>query len=187
MQSITESATMTTTIIRSEDGRHRYLLKKEWFPDKKQAMLIMLMAGSANAVAIDTTTMLVVANLHKLDFGGVSIVNLFSTPDKDTDEENDRIIQSAAAEAETIIFGFGTGAATNPAAQRRIAEVLELLKQYQANAFCIASPAGKSGLHPLAPALRESWRLVPWMSKPDEAAHEDFAKNPPKRKGKGVA
>lgn len=180
--SVTEHATMQTTITRSEDGKHRYLLSKVWDGSKKQAMLIMLCAGSANAVTLDTTTMLVVKNLHKLGFGGVSICNLFSTPDRETDQENDKVIQLEAKEAETIIFGWGTGSATNPAAQRRIAEVLEMLKPYQSHTYCIASPAGKSGLHPLAPALRESWSLVPWI-RPDETAPEETAKPPTQKRG----
>lgn len=173
---ITETATMETTVIRSEDGAHRYLLSKVWGKDKPQAMLIMLCAGTADTVVLDTTCMLVVKNLHLLSFGGVSICNLFSTPDKDTDEENDRIILQTAMKAETIIFAWGTGSATNPTAQRRIAEILEMLKPYQKHTYCIAAPNGKSGLHPLAPTLRACWTLVPWI-KPDEAAPKENAKN----------
>ncbi len=173
--SITATSTMETTIMRSEDGAHRYLLSKEWDAKKPQAMLIMLCAGTANAVDVDMTTMLVVKNLHQLDFGGVSICNLFSTSGKETDEENDRIILNAAMNSETIIFGWGTGSATNPMTQRRISEVLELLRPYQKQTYCIAAPNGKSGLHPLAPALRERWRLVPWIT-PHEAAPQEKAK-----------
>ena len=75
-------------------------------------------------------------------------------------------------------MGWGTGSATNPSAQRRVGEVLALLRPYQERMFCIASPAGKKGLHPLAPALRESWTLVPWL---DEAAHEEKQKSTPQR------
>lgn len=173
---ITEAATMETTIMRSEDGGHRYLLSKVWDEANQQVMLIMLCAGSADAVTVDTTTMLVVKNLHQLGYGGVSICNLFSTPDRETDEENDHIILNIAMKAKTIIFAWGTGSITNPTAQRRIAEVLEMLKPYQKHTYCIAASSGKSGLHPLAPALRESWTLVPWMSS-DEAAPKENAKN----------
>jgi len=178
--SITETATTTTTITRSECGKHRYLLSREWDAEKKQALLIMLCAGSADTVTVDTTTMLVLKNLRQLDFGGVSICNLFSTPAKDTDEENNRIILTAAMKAETIIFAWGTGSATSPAAQKRIAEVLEMLKPYQKHTYCIAAPNGKAGMHPLAPVLRDRWELVPWAGAVD-ASHEEKAKTPSQR------
>ena len=184
---ITESSTMATTVIRSKDGYHRYLLSKVWDDTKPKALLVMLCAGSANVIAVDTTTMLVVKNLHQLDYGGVSICNLFTNSDKENDKENDRVILNAAKDTETLIFGWGTGSATNPAAQRRIAEVLELLKEYQANAFCLASPTGRSGLHPLAPALRESWILVPWLTNHVEAVDGKKAKVGSKRKDKVTA
>lgn len=172
---ITETANTETTIIRSEDGTHRYLLSKVWDKTKPQAMLIMLCAGNADTVTVDTTTMLVIKNLHQLDFGGVTICNLFSTPDKETDEENNHIILTAAMKSETIIFAWGTGSATSPTAQRRIAEILEMLKPYQKQTYCISAPNGKNGLHPLAPALRESWVLVPWM-KPVEVSPKEKEK-----------
>lgn len=177
---ITESNTLQTTIIRSEDGVHRYLLSKVWNESKPQAMLIMLCAGSADTVTVDTTTMLVIKNLHQQGFGGVSVCNLFSTSDKETDVENDRIILSEAMKAETIIFAWGTGSMTSPVAQQRIAAVVEMLKPYQKHTYCIAAPNGKAGLHPLAPALRESWTLVPWI-RPDEAAPKENAKIPPQK------
>ena len=184
--SVTETATMETTIIRSEDSLHRYILQKVWNPEKPQAMLIMLCAGSADTVTVDTTTMLVLKNLKQLDFGGVSVCNLFSTPDKETDEENSRIILTAAMKAETIIFAWGTGSATSPKAQGRIAEVVEMLKPYRKHIFCIAAPDGKAGMHPLAPKLRDRWELVPW-TRPDDAAPKEKEKSSSKRKDKEAA
>ena len=182
---ITEKATMETTVMRSEDGAHRYLLQKVWDKDKKDALLIMLMAGHADTVAIDTTTMLVMKNLKQLDFGGVTICNLFSNLLKESDEENDRIILTAAIKASTIIVAWGTGSVTNPEAQRRIAEILEMMKPYQKNTFCIAAPNGKSGMHPLAPVLRDRWELVPW-ARPVEAAPKEKEKSPSKKDKKTV-
>lgn len=176
--SVTEHATISTTLIRSEDGNHRYLLSKVWDESKGHAMLIMLCAGSADTVNIDTTTMLVIKNLKALDFGGVSICNLFSNSDKETDEENDRVILDTAKDSAPIIFAWGTGSATNPAAQRRISEVLEMLKPYQKHTFCIATPDGKNGQHPLSPKLRDSWVLVPFFVPPNEAAPQEKAKTP---------
>lgn len=185
--SVTESSTMTTTVVRSECGSHRYLLSKVWDETKPKAMLVMLAAGDTSTVATGTTESLVVKNLNQLGFGSIFICNLFSNQDKESDAENDRTIVQTASECPTLIFGWGSGALSSPVAQRRIAEVLDMLKEYQANAYCIASPTGNKGLHPLAPAIRNIWSLCSWMEKPDEAQHQENRDSASLKKGKGAA
>lgn len=72
-----------TTIIKSkaifsDDKEHRLLLRKEWDSEKQTAMVIMINPNTADTVNFDMTTMLVINNLHKLGFGSVNIVNLYS-------------------------------------------------------------------------------------------------------------
>lgn len=78
---ITQKTTIKTEAHFSEDGKHRYLLKKEWNKAKKKAMVIMINPSSADGMVIDHTTMYVINNLSKLDFGSVDIVNMFSKID----------------------------------------------------------------------------------------------------------
>ena len=113
-----------TTIIKSkaifsDDKEHRLLLRKEWDSEKPTAMVIMINPNTADTVNFDMTTMLVINNLHKLGFGSVNIVNLYSRimekldlrfngDDELIDDEADEIIQQYAAMSDAIIIAWGT-------------------------------------------------------------------------------
>jgi len=75
---LTEKSMIKTEAIFSENKTHRYLLRKEWNKTKKKVMVIMINPSSADKVRIDHTTMYVINNLSKMDFGLVDIVNIFS-------------------------------------------------------------------------------------------------------------
>ena len=75
---LTETTTIKSKAIFSDDKKHRVLLRKEWNRDKKSAMIIMINPNKADTLNHDLTTMLVINNLNKLDFGSVNIVNLYS-------------------------------------------------------------------------------------------------------------
>lgn len=75
----TEMTAMQTTAIYNDDKTHRYLLRKDWDSDKPSAKIIMLYPCSADTVTVDHTTMFVLHNLERLDYGSVNIVNLFSS------------------------------------------------------------------------------------------------------------
>ena len=66
---ITETTAMQTTAIYSDDKTHRYLLRKEWNSEKKSAEIIMLYPSSADTVTVDHTTMFVLRNLERLNYG----------------------------------------------------------------------------------------------------------------------
>ena len=72
----TETTTIKSKAIFSDDKKHRVLLRKEWNRDKKSAMIIMINPNTADTCNYDLTTMLVLNNLNKLDFASVNIVNL---------------------------------------------------------------------------------------------------------------
>lgn len=113
-----------TTIIKSkaifsDDKEHRLLLQKEWNSKKPSAMVIMINPNTADTVNFDMTTMLVINNLHKLGFGSVNIVNLYSRimeklclrfngDDELIDNEADEIIQQYAEMSDAIIIAWGT-------------------------------------------------------------------------------
>jgi hypothetical protein len=56
-----------------------------------------------------------------------------------------------------------------------------MLKPYQKQTYCIAAYNGKSGLHPLAPALRESWSLVPWIQPDEKPSTKETSKKSSKK------
>ena len=74
---ITETTAMQTTAIYSDDKTHRYLLRKEWDSEKKSAEIIMLYPSSADTVTVDHTTMFVLRNLERLNYGSVNILICF--------------------------------------------------------------------------------------------------------------
>lgn len=108
-----------TTIIKSkaifsDDKEHRLLLQKKWNSEKPSAMVIMINPNTADTVNFDMTTMLVINNLHKLGFGSVNIVNLYSRimeklnlrfngDDELIDDESDAVIEQYAAMSDAII------------------------------------------------------------------------------------
>nr|WP_275060886.1 DUF1643 domain-containing protein [Cytobacillus firmus] len=57
--------------------KNKYLIRKEWDKNKKKALVIMKNAGQADEILQDQTTMYVINNLSKLEYGVVEIVNLF--------------------------------------------------------------------------------------------------------------
>lgn len=75
----TEKSTIKTEAIFSEVRDYRYLLRKEWDKSKAKAMVIMINPSKADHLLLDQTTMYVINNLAKLDFGSVEIVNLYAT------------------------------------------------------------------------------------------------------------
>ena len=106
--------TLTTEAIFSEDSMKRYLLKKEWDVQKPKLTIVMLAPSEASGIELDSTTQLVLHNAARLEYGGVSVVNLFATLNdfslKQTDNEDpenmDAIIQ-AAKEADVIVYAPG--------------------------------------------------------------------------------
>ena len=131
----TETTTMQTTVIYNDDKTHRYLLRKEWDSDKPSAEIIMLYPSSADTVTVDHTTMFVLQNLERLDYGSVNIVNLFSSmSDKhstlDIDEDNMNYIMECAEKSDIIIFATGTGGDGNKTVLRMQKQVLDMLKPF---------------------------------------------------------
>ncbi len=57
-----QKSTLRTEAYFSEDGKHRYLLRKEWEKGKKKAMVIMINPSAADNIVMDHTTMFVVNN-----------------------------------------------------------------------------------------------------------------------------
>jgi hypothetical protein len=165
----TQKSTIKTEAYFSEDEKHRYLLRKEWNKTKKKAMVIMINPSSADKLLIDHTTMYVINNLSKLDFGSVDIVNIFSKIDvrislkESMDElvgkENDNYIEKAAARADYIIIAWGKVGENSQKIKNRQEEIFNILSKNEKSLYTIADAKGRRGFHPLAPQVRNSWKL----------------------------
>ncbi|MGN0679702.1 MAG: DUF1643 domain-containing protein [Oscillospiraceae bacterium] len=160
----TETTTMTTTVIYNDDKTHRYLLQKEWDSTKPSAEIIMLYPSYADTVTVDHTTMFVLQNLEQMDYGSVSIVNLFSSVNgkhstSDIDEENLMYIECYAEKADVVIFATGTGGDGNKNVLQMQKDVLNMLAPYKSKLKCIADGCGRKFYHPLCPTVRK-WTLA---------------------------
>lgn len=163
-----------TTIIRSkamfsDDGKHRFLFRREWDAEKKSAMVIMINPNTAGTLNVDLTTMLTINNLSNLGFGSVNIVNLYSrimpklslrfnSDDDLIAKECDEIIEQYASMSDAIIIAWGCIGNNSQRVRERQVELLDVLKPYANKLYKI----GKEGYHPLTPIIRCKWELEPY-------------------------
>lgn len=162
--------TITTTLVTeaaiNDTGLKRYALKKIWDENKPRLAVIMLAPSEASAVSLDNTSMLVLNNAVRLDYGSVTMLNLFATINdfslkqaEDEDPENLDAIITACQEADTIVFAPGTGKAANKSFQKRQQQVLSALLPLEGKLYCLCDANGNARLqHPLSPAVR-TWHL----------------------------
>lgn len=182
---ITEKDTIKCEAIFNDDHTHRYLWKRVWNKDKSLATVIMLNPCMSDNIVTDTTTTLVVNNVARLEkYGGVIIVNLYSllasklsfrwNSDEDLNgEENDIYIRKAAEDATAVIIAWGKAINTNARIEERAVQVINLLEPYREKLYVI-SDGERLGLHPLTPAIRQVWQLVPFDATKQQKATTDF-------------
>ncbi len=186
MSNVIEKNVIKTEVVFSEDKAHRYLLRKEWDKNKPKAMVIMINPSVAGEVFIDHTTMYVMNNLFRLDFGGVDVVNLFSNVSGsrsvkestvDGEEENYSQILQSAEKVSSIIIAWGKIGESNKSIHGKQKKLLNLLQPYVEKLFLIGTGSGEVGFHPLAPQIRSVWNLVKsHICQQDEVAQKDSVK-----------
>lgn len=160
--------TLTTEAVFSKDGTKRYLLRKTWDEKKKKLAVIMLAPSKASGIELDNSSMLVLNNASRLDFGIVDILNLsavlddFSLREADIDDaENLDVIVKSAENADVIVYAAGVGKAKSKVFQDLQKNVIEKIRPYEAKLNCLCNANGSSRLqHPLSPAVR-TWHLSP--------------------------
>lgn len=176
----TETTTLKSKALFSDDGEHRLLLRKEWDKNKKSAMVIMINPNTADTLNMDLTTMLVINNLNTLGFGSVSIVNLYSrimkklslrfNPDEDLiANETDAVIEQYSTLSDAIIIAWGSIGNNSQRVRERQQELLKRLAAYENKLYQI----GKEGYHPLTPAIRSGWELEPYNLEVNENAENN--------------
>ena len=196
---ITDKDTIKCEAVFNDDKTHRFLWRQVWDSKKPLACVIMINPCLADTKMLDTTTFLTLNNICRLgDYGGVTIVNLFSllTPklhfnstSKLNDEANDSYIKKAAEEASVVILAWGRGADTNLRIAERARQVVAMLEP-QKEKISVISDGERMGMHPLTPALRSRWLLADpteWLeamreSKPQTGGSTDKPKKAKKEK-----
>lgn len=158
----TETMMITTQASFSDDGKKRYVLRKEWDTAKPSIAVIMLVPSDACGISMDTTSMLVLNNVWRLGYGSVTILNLFPVINdfglKDrtkNDDENINAIIEAAKKVDAIVYAPGVGKIQNRVFQLRQEQVLNALRPFQEKLYCLCNADGEARLqHPLSPAVR---------------------------------
>jgi len=157
---------LKTEVTYDDEMKNKYVVKKEWDKAKRKALILMKNAGQTDEIIQDQTTMYVMNNLAKLDYGSVIIMNLFSSLEgKDTNEsatENLKCVQEEMTKVDDVIIAVGTGIETNKEAQKRLHMIVAILLDKKATILQIECPKGRRGFHPLYPAVKNGWRLVPY-------------------------
>lgn len=184
----TEKATIKCEAVFSDDHMHRFLWKRVWDKTKPIATVIMLNPCESDGIITDTTTSLVINNVARLEnFGGVAIVNLYSmltsklnfkwNADSDLNhEENDGYIMKAAEEASKVILAWGRAEDTNKRVEERAGELIKKLSKYKDKLYVISDGAGRYGMHPLTPALRNRWLLESYEVAKEKRKEQEKAK-----------
>jgi hypothetical protein len=116
---------------------------------------------------MDYTTLYIMNNIIRLDFGVIEIVNLVSKVttklnvknDLEVDEENFATIYKSAEKADKVILAWGKLGENNKKVRDVQNILLERLKPFKDKLCVIACESGESGFHPLAPQIRFSWIL----------------------------
>lgn len=163
---IIEKSIIKTEAYFSEDKKHRYLLRKEWDKNKKKAVVIMINPSTAQEIVTDHTTMFVINNLSKLDYGSVDIVNMFSKVGTKlrlgvemkelVGDETDEFISKSVEKADLVVIAWGKGADNSKRITERQEQLKQLLEPFKEKLHQI----GEIGFHPLCPQVRQSWILV---------------------------
>lgn len=157
---------LKTEVTYDEEMKNKYVVKKEWDKSKRKALILMKSAGLTDEIVQDQTTMYVMNNLSKLGYGSVVIMNLFpSLEGKNTNgsaTENLKFVQEEVTKVDDVIIAVGTGIETNKEALKRLHIIVAILLDKKLNILQIESSRGRRGFHPLYPAVKNGWKLVPY-------------------------
>lgn len=159
-------STLKTEVVFDDAMSNKYVVRKEWNKSKKAALVIMKSAGDTNEIEQDHTTMYVTNNLARLGYGTAIIMNLFPTikgaNTNSSAVENLKHLQEELTKVDDVVIAVGTGIETNKEAVNRLKMMVAMLLDKQANLLQIECPKGRKGFHPLYPAVKNGWSLVPY-------------------------
>ena len=180
---LTEKVLLKTESVFSDDRNNRYLLRKEWDTKKPRATIIMTNPSTADVMTMDYTTLYILNNLYKLDFGAVDIVNLSSKITTkinanedlgvDLEKENAEIILKSAEKADKVIIAWGKIGDNNKKVRAIQDKLLGILKPFKDKLYLIADTEDSNGgFHPLASQIRFQWILKAFIPPTSQAVTE---------------
>lgn len=169
MSVIERRGSIRSEVVFSDDYTHRFILRKEWNKEKKKAVIIMIQPNTSDPYELDPTSVRVINNLNRLDYGYVDLVNLYSIITKkinlkDDDEnlvreENDGYILRACMKTDTIILAWGSIEETSLKVAQRIQLLMTKLEPLKDKMYIISDGETPVARHPLAPSVASHWNL----------------------------
>jgi len=172
-----EKLTIKTESLFSDDGIHRYNLRKEWDKSLPTATIISISPSSQFNVTTDLTTQLITNNVHALGFGSFELLNLYSKVDIDIkkvssieglwDETTDNCIKASCDKAFNsdkgiIVLACGKLSSNNKKHGERENLLFSILSIYFEKVYCLRGHGARHFLHPLTPEIRNAWILESW-------------------------
>ena len=187
---ITDKLTMRTETVFSDDRLNRYLLRKEWDNKKPKATIIMTNPSVADLLTLDYTTLYILNNISKLDFGAVDIVNMTSRIttklnvkeelDVEIEPTNAEFITKSAERSDIVIIAWGKLGENNKKVRQVENNILTLLATFKDKLRYIGNSQGDYGFHPLAPQIRFQWVLKAFDYQAEQEARKEEQKAPEK-------
>lgn len=134
---IRNSSTVKSEAHFSDDGLHRYLLKRVWDESKPNALIIMLNPSYAGEVKCDYSSMRALNYLVDKGYGSMTIVNLFSWIETESDNlpeyserydaDTDKHTSESIKLADDIYIAWGS----NKDRKIRIKQVITLIEKHK--------------------------------------------------------
>ncbi|WP_195513947.1 DUF1643 domain-containing protein [Turicibacter sanguinis] len=170
MSVIERRGSIRSEAVFSDDYTHRFILRKEWNKEKKKAVVIMIQPNTSDPYELDLTTVRVINNLNRLDYGYVDLVNTYSLITKKLNlrineddlvrEENDGYIIRACTKTDAVILAWGSIEETSPKVAKRLEELMIKLEPFKDKMYIICDSYSRVARHPLAPSVSSYWNLV---------------------------
>lgn len=160
------SSTIDVKITESDDGEHRYAIKRIWDAESPLVTVLTLYPTQSTIVENDLTNFLITSNVFKLGYGGYYSTNLFSEKliEKSkygytTDNVNDEFIVNSAKDSEFIILAYGSMPTKRKQVRERLNDVLTLLdkKRLSKKIRILTDEEKINCYHPLSVKVRKQW------------------------------
>lgn len=138
----------------STDEKYRYWLSREWGSDADFALFVMLNPSTADAEIDDPTIRRCISFADSWDASGIVVVNLYAyratspkelwTVDDPVGNTNNTWLLEMADRYKTVVCAWGANARGD-----RVRKFCELMRQVNADLWCLGTTKSGAPRHPL--------------------------------------
>lgn len=137
------SANIQIELLKSDDDKERFILKKVWDEDKPMVTILILYPSTSELIINDSTTTFITNNVYKNDFGGFYSVNLYSKIltgnrrfENQKTADNTKHILECAKKSDKIIIACGSLPKTNKLVKDRLDSIINLFTKNKLKTNC---------------------------------------------------